>query len=138
MSSIYTKSPKITTADESITSLPDYPWQKVSIDFCGPFQSGHYILVVVDEYSRYPAIEILTSTSAKATIPKLDKIFAEHGIPEVVKSDNGPPFQSNEFRNFAAQLNFKHHRITPLWPEANGEAERFICAHSIKQLKLQR
>ena len=62
-----------------MTPLPDYPWQKVSVDFCGPFQSGHYILVVMDDYSRYPAIEILMSTSARATIPRLDKIFAEYG-----------------------------------------------------------
>lgn len=109
-----------------MTELPDYPWQRVSVDFCGPFPSGHYILVVMDDYSRYPAIEILTSTSAKSTIPLLDKIFSEHGIPEVVKTDNGSPFQSEEFAKFATYLNFYHHRITPRWPEANGEVERFM------------
>lgn len=28
---------------------------------------------------------------------------------------------------FASELGFKHHRITPRWPEANGEAEQFMC-----------
>ena len=98
--------------------------------------SGHNIPVVVDEYSRFPAVKILTSTTANATIPLglLDKIFAEHGIPEVVKSDNGPPFQSEDFANFAKYPNFTHQRITPLWPDANGKAER-SCAHSRRQSK---
>ncbi|GAB1600597.1 hypothetical protein Ahia01_000337700 [Argonauta hians] len=46
------------------------------IDFSGPFPSGEYILVVVDDYSRYPEIEIVSSTSVKSTLPKLHAIFA--------------------------------------------------------------
>ena len=118
--------PQVQRSPLKMTPLPDYPWQKVSVDFCGPFQSGHYILLVMDDYSRYLAIEILMSTSTRATIPRLDKIFAEYGIPEELKSDNGSPFQSQEFPDFAVRLNFHHQRITPLWPEANGEAERFM------------
>ena len=94
-----------------MSNLPDRPWQQVCIDFTGPFPSGHYLLVVYDEYSRFPEVEILTSTSANATIPKLDKIFATHGIPETVKSDNGPPFQSKEFQVFAKHLGFTHRKI---------------------------
>jgi len=109
-----------------MTELPDYPWQRVSADFCGPFPSGHYLLVVMDDYSRYPAVELLTSPSSKATIPLFDKIFAEHGIPEELKTDNGSPFQSEEFAKFSDYLNFYHHRITARWPEANGEVERFM------------
>jgi hypothetical protein len=52
------------------------------------------MLVVIDAYSRFPEVEIVSSTSAKSTILKLERIFATHGIPKVLKSDNGPPFQS--------------------------------------------
>ena len=41
-------------------------------------------------------------------------------------SDNGPPFNSKEFAEFASQEGFKHHRVTPLHPRANGEAENFM------------
>ncbi|KAK0148838.1 hypothetical protein N1851_010749 [Merluccius polli] len=109
-----------------MSELPSSPWEKVGVDFCGPFPSGDYLLVVIDEYSRYPEVEILQSTSARATIPKLDKIFSTLGIPLEVKTDNGPPFQSSEFANFATYLGFKHRKITPLWPQANAEAERFM------------
>ena len=110
----------------NMTSLPESAWKEVSTDFVGPFPSGDYLLVVTDAYSRFPEVEIITSTSARVVIPKLDAIFARQGIPEVLKSDNGPPFNSNEFHQFAEYLGFRHRRITPYWPKANGEAERFV------------
>jgi transposase InsO family protein len=109
-----------------MTKLPDGPWQKLSADFCGPLPTGDYLLVVIDEYSRYPEVEILKSTSAKATIPKFDKILSTHGIPIEIKTDNGPPFNSQEFKEFSEDLGFSHRKITPLWPKANAEAERFM------------
>ncbi|XP_062614532.1 uncharacterized protein K02A2.6-like [Saccostrea cucullata] len=75
-----------------MSPLPSGPWTELSMDFCGPFPSGDYLMVVMDEYSRYPIVDFLKSTSAKAVIPKLDKIFAEFGIPKVLKTDNGPLF----------------------------------------------
>ena len=109
-----------------MTPLPNRPWEQVAIDFCGPLPSGHYLLVTVDEYSRFPVVEIVSSTSAKATISALHKTFAIFGIPTTVKSDNGPPFQSHDFAIFAQQLGFVHRHVTPYWPEANGTVERFM------------
>ncbi|XP_014673280.1 PREDICTED: uncharacterized protein K02A2.6-like [Priapulus caudatus] len=115
-----------TRAPLKMSKCPEQPWTHVSADFCGSLPPGEYLLVVVDEHSRYPAVEITHSTSARSTIPHFDKIFACHGIPEVVKTDNGPPFNSSDFRGFAGYLGFKHRRIMPEWPAANGEAERFM------------
>ena len=94
--------------------------------FCWTIPTHDYIMVVTDEFSRFPEVEILTSTSARAVIPKLDAIFARQGIPDILKSDNGPPFNGHEFKNFSDYLGFKHRRITPYWPRANGEAERLV------------
>jgi hypothetical protein len=109
-----------------MTKLPDKPWSSVCSDFFGPLPSGHYLMVVADEYSRFPEVEVLKSLSAKTVILKFDKIFASRGIPNVVKSDNGTPFQSAEFAEFAKELGFKHKTVTPYWPEANGQAESFM------------
>ena len=84
------------------------------------------MLVAIDEHSRYPEVEVIPSTSARVVIPRLNDIFARQGFPKVVKTDNGPPFQSSDFKDFANQAGFRHRKITPLWPEANGEAERFM------------
>jgi len=109
-----------------MTPLSSAPWKEVAVNFAAPFPSGNYIMVVTDEFSHFPEIEILTSISAKAVIPKLDAIFARQGIPDVLKSDNGPLFNGHEFKHFSEYLGFKHRRITPYWPRANGEAERLV------------
>ena len=73
------------------TLLPDYAWQKLDADFWGPLPNGEYLLVMIDEYSRYPLVEIVSGTSAKAVVPHIDKVFADHGFPESIKTDGGPP-----------------------------------------------
>ena len=82
--------------------------------------------MVIDKRTRFPVVEQTTSTSCRTTCDRLRKIFATHGIPERLESDNGPPFQSAEFAEFAKEMGFHHHRITPEHPRANGEAESFM------------
>ena len=110
----------------SMTLLPSGPWIEVAVDFAGPFPSSEYLVVVVDEYSRYPEVDVISSLSARTVISHLEAVFARHGIPQTVKTDNGPPFNGHEFRSFSEELAFHHRKVTPLWPEANGEAERFL------------
>ena len=108
----------------NMSELPEGPWQHVSMDFCGPLPTGEYLLVIFDEYSRYPVVEVVNSTSAKTVLPVVDKVFSMFGVPVSVKTDNGPPFNGNDFANFAKYLGFRHRKITPLWPQANSQAER--------------
>uniref|UniRef100_A0A669DPM2 Gypsy retrotransposon integrase-like protein 1 n=1 Tax=Oreochromis niloticus TaxID=8128 RepID=A0A669DPM2_ORENI len=109
-----------------MSPLPETPWHSVSADFYGPLPTGEYLLVVTDEYSRYPVVESVRSTSASSVIPVIDKVFSMFGIPRTVKTDNGPPFNSEAFSQFADYLGFHHRKITPCWPQANAIAERFM------------
>ena len=106
-----------------MTPLPKAPWVELGVDFTGPFPSGEYLLVVIDLYSRYVEVDCLKSTSARTVIPVLDAIFPRHGIPDIVRSDNGPPFNSCDFALFSEYLGFRHQRITPFWSQANATAE---------------
>ena len=81
----------------------------MSIDFYEVAE--HYALVVIDDYSIFPEVEIVHWTSAKAVLLKLDRLFATYGEPKVVKSDNGPPFNGHEFGQSAYYLGFKHHKL---------------------------
>ena len=90
-----------------MTTLPPAPWHTLHVDFCGPFPTGEYLLVVIDAYSRFPEVEIVRSTSAATTIPKLERIFATHGIPTILCSDNGPPFTSHEFKEYTKNNGIK-------------------------------
>ena len=122
---------QVTTKDHrneplKMTEIPEKPWQVVSVDFGGQYPDGHYNLVIIDKRTRYPEVEVVYSTAMKSTKEKLKKVFATYGTPEKIESDNGPPFNSKEFDTFAQEEGFKHHRITPLHPRANGEAENFM------------
>ena len=101
------------TEPAKMTELPEGPWHTVEIDFCGPFPNGEYALVITDQYSRYSEVEFVTSTSIRPIRRKLKKVFAVYGIPKVVQTDNGPPFNSHEFKNFASEMGFRHKTITP-------------------------
>ena len=102
-----------------MSPTPKGPWSQASADFCGPFPTGEIVLVVLDAYSKYPEVKIVPSTTAKDTIPALERMFATYGIPEVLKTDNGPPFQGHAFQSFAKEKGFTNRKITPLWLEAN-------------------
>ena len=75
------------------TSLPLYPWHTINIDFLGSLSHSQDLLVAIDQYSRYPVAEIVSSTSATCTISATGKIFSEHGLPQRIISDNGPPYE---------------------------------------------
>ena len=42
-----------------MTDLPDEPWKQVSIDFKGPLPTGELVMVIIDDYSRFPEAEIV-------------------------------------------------------------------------------
>ena len=109
----------------SMSELPPGPWQHLSIDFCGPLPSGESLLVITDEYSRYPVVEILTNTGVENVIPIVDKVLSQFGYPIVIKSDNGPQFRSKLWQDYMKTCGIEHRRITPLWPKANAQAESF-------------
>ena len=119
-------SPQTTPEPIKPSPLPKKPWDEISIDFCGPFPTGEYFMVLICDYSRYPLVEKLRSLNAQNVISHLERIFGMFSIPNVVKSDNGAPFNSSEFAQFADSIGFKHRKITPLAPQANGTVEAFM------------
>ncbi|XP_022801588.1 uncharacterized protein K02A2.6-like [Stylophora pistillata] len=106
------------------TEFPSQPWIDLAADLMGPLPSGEYVLVVVDYYSRYFEVDILTSVTSTKVIESLDKIFCTHGLPQSLKTDNGSQFVSDEFERFLETNDIEHRTSTPLWPQANGEVER--------------
>lgn len=108
-----------------MSELPGNAWENLTMDFCGPLPSGEYLFVIIDEYTRYPVVEVVRSVVAKTVIPVLDKVINANGIPRVIKTDNESPFQSFEFRKYMEHLGITHRRITPRWPRANAQAESF-------------
>ena len=81
------------------TEFPSRPWQRLASDL---FEiKGQKYLLVVDYYSRYIEIAKLFGTGSASVINHLKSIFARHGIPEILISDNGPQYAAESFKNFA-------------------------------------
>ena len=103
------------------SELPDYPWPKVASDQL--FWKGKTYLLVVSYYSRYIEVSPLASTTSQSIIASLTTIFSRFGVPETFISDNGPNYTSKDFVNFAKDYGFTHVMSSPLYAQANGEAE---------------
>ncbi|CAC5375189.1 unnamed protein product [Mytilus coruscus] len=96
------------------------------------FKSKTYILTV-DYYSKYIDVLPLTSTNTTAIVEALKSIFATHGIPTTLRSDNGLQFSSSEFKKFSKELGIDQQTSSPHFQSANGEAERSI--QTVKNLR---
>ena len=94
--------------------MSESPWLSVAVDSCGPFPTGGTLLILVDYYSRFPFVEILKSTTSTIIISKLFKIFSVHYLPEILTSDSGGQFTSNEIESFLKINGITHARTTML------------------------
>ncbi|UYV84440.1 hypothetical protein LAZ67_X002171, partial [Cordylochernes scorpioides] len=104
------------------TNFPTRPWQKIGMHLF-KFENKWY-LVVIDYYSRFPEMIQLDRLTANVVVRSCKSIFARHGIPETVVSDNGTQFgAAREFANFARQYGFTHVTSSPRFPQSNGMAE---------------
>ena len=110
------------------SKFPDLPWQKVA---SGLFVWNGYLLVI-DYFSRYVEIAKLSGESSVNVIKHLKSIFARHGIPQELVTDNGPQYSSREFSKFAENFGFIHTNSSPKFPQSNGEVERGV--QTIKNL----
>ncbi|KAK0419802.1 hypothetical protein QR680_014328 [Steinernema hermaphroditum] len=106
-------------------NLPTKPWQRLHIDFAGPLDDIWY-LIVVDALSKWPEVIPMKTTTSKKTTEVLDDLFTQHGLPEVLVSDNGSQFCSEEFSLFCLRRGIQHIKSPPYHPQSNGQAERFV------------
>ena len=107
-----------------VHDVPERPWQKVGCDI---FTLDHKdYLYTVDYYSGYFEIDHLERKTARSIITRLKRHFSNHGIPNLFQSDNGPPFDSQEFRDFAAAYEFELVTSSPNYPQSNGRVENAV------------
>ena len=109
-----------------MTDLHKRPWEKIAADFCGDLPTGEKLLVIIDLYSKMPIVEFMKSTKFQSVAERLDALFSLFGYPELMKTDNGPPWDSNDFEHYLKVRNFMHESSIPLWPRSNGQVKQFM------------
>ena len=106
--------------------LPEKPWQMLHADFKGPIGAKYYLHIIIDQYSKFPEVDVITSTKFQSLRPILDRIFSTHGIPDSLTTDNGSPYFSQELKNYSKEMGFKLDPVSPKDPQCNGFAENFV------------
>ncbi|XP_055614289.1 uncharacterized protein K02A2.6-like [Uranotaenia lowii] len=107
---------------------PKTVWESIALDFNGPYIQfgGISIIVVVDYRSRYLIAKPVKSTSFHHTKPVLETIFEREGFPANIRTDNGPPFNGNEYKSYCLERGIKTIYTTPLFPQQNGLVEGYM------------
>ena len=86
--------------------------------------NNKYLLVVIDEYSRFPFGFPCSDISAQTVIKHLAYLFCLFGTPSTIHSDRGTQFESHEMKTFLLNNGIIKSRTTPYRPQANGQCEK--------------
>jgi len=112
---------------ESIPTSPGYPFSQVGLDLIGPLpitkRGNRFIIVLVDYLTKWVEADPLPSTESEEVIFFLKKVFARHGIPEILITDNGPQFTSDKTKAFLDLNDVFVHYVSTYHPASNGEVE---------------
>ena len=109
--------------------VPTRPWEKVGSDLF--HLGGSNYIVITDYYSLWPEVYQLKQATSACVISTMKDVFARHGIPTELVSDNGSQYKSARFRTFTREWNFQHSTSSPRYPRSNGLAES-----SVKTVKM--
>ena len=102
------------------------PWERIHVDVCGPVH-GVMWLVIVDAYTKWiEVINMKSSTTSSSTIRELRKLFAIHGSPVILCSDNAQQLKSEEIVNFLNSNGIQPVLVPTYSPNTNGIAERAV------------
>ena len=111
--------------------FPNQPWERLHADYAGPFE-GKMFLIVIDAYSKWLEVKPVTAANSSVTIEHLRNMFATHGLPKTLVTDNRTQFMSIEFESFMKKNGIRHIRWSPYHPSSNGLAERAVqCSRNV-------
>ena len=83
-------------------------------------------LSIVDEYTRENlCLKVDRSITSEDVLDTLAELFAMYGVPNHIRSDNGPEFIANAIQTWVEQLGVNTMYIEPGSPWENGYAESF-------------
>ena len=116
------KNPPLTTLHK--WKYPEKPGERIHADF-GHF-GGKTFLLITDQFSKWLELYWMTSTTAEKTISCFRQYFSTWGLVQLLVTDNGPPFSSQEFKKFLASNGVKHLTSAVEHPRSNGAAEVMV------------
>ena len=104
--------------------------ERVHMDMLGPFPQSEwgnkYILVMVDQFSKWVEIHAIPDISAAQTARcAIDQFFSRFGAPLQIHTDQGKNFDGNIMKALCDLYRITKTRTTPYRPCSNGQVERY-------------
>ena len=104
--------------------------ERVHLDMMGPLpesdKGNKYIMVMVDQFSKWVEIQPLAEISAETTArAAIDNFFSRFGYPLLIHTDQDKNFDGNLFQQMCSLLQITKTRTTPYRPCSNGQVERY-------------
>jgi putative transposase len=109
-------------------TAPDEVWE-VDFAYVDIDDKWWFLLIVIDEYSRYIVHwALLWSMDARTVSLEIECALAIPGRTRtpIIQTDNGPVFISREFKRYLSTVGIGHKRIHPFTPQENALVERGI------------
>ena len=84
------------------------------------------MLTIVDEFTREClAIDVARKLTSEDVLERLSDLFIRRGVPDYVRSDNGPEFTAKRVKDWLERVEVKTLFIEPGSPWENGYVESF-------------
>ena len=104
--------------------LPSFPWHTLATDLF--YWKRMDFLIVADVFSKYIIVRKLPNSTSAAVCIELSVIVTELDLPHIIRSDNGPCYNFEEFQQFMQQCSIPHQTSSPNHPRSNGFIERMV------------
>ena len=104
--------------------LPPFPWHTLATDLF--YWKRMDFPIVADVFSKYIIVRKLPNSTSAAMCTELSMIVTELGLPHIIRSDNGPCYNSKEFQQFLQCYSITHQTSSPNHPRSNGFVERMV------------
>ena len=115
---------KVTTNHRHYPGTTSFPMAHIGNRYVLLEKNG--LLIVADIFSKYIIVRKLPNSISAAVCIELSMIVTELGLPHIIRSDNGPCYNSKEFRQFLQCYNITHQTSSPNHPRSNGFVERMV------------
>ena len=104
--------------------LPPFLWQTLATDLF--YWKRMDFLIVANVFFKYILVRKLPNSTSAAMYLELSMIVTELGLPHIIRSDNGPCYNSKEFQQFLKCYSITHQTSSPNHPKSNRFVERMV------------
>ena len=119
--------PQFFRSNQNVLIKVTQPMERLSLDFKGPVRSVNsntYLLIVIDEFSRFPFVFPCKNTLTTTVIQCRDRLFALCGTASFIHTYNASSFSSYEFKQYLLKRRIACSRSSIYHSSGNVQAEK--------------